>query len=183
MIRWFVLVLSAGASEAVGQVMTFEGFAPPGGVVNVNPTTPYSEAGFTLTPSNSSSAVFDAAAAVDMPGNSNSSFFGWQGGNIITLTKSGGGTFALQSILLGPSTIAAGSTSIALQGFLGGGGSVTLSPPSLSTATLAAPGWTNLTSVQFSATTDSAMDNVTIPAPAGLAVLGLGGLLSARRRR
>lgn len=183
MLRYAVIVVSIGASAALGQQMGFEGFAPAGGITNVSPTTPYTEAGFTLTPSNGSSAVFDAANGTDMPGNSNSSFFGWADGNTITLTRNGGGTFSLQSVLLGRSTIVPGPVTINLTGFLFGGGTVNASYPNLLTATLAAPNWTNLTSVEFSCTDDSAMDNIVIPAPSAMAMLGLAGCLATRRRR
>jgi len=38
------LLLFIAAGRAQGEVITFENFAPPGGVVNVNPASPYSEA-------------------------------------------------------------------------------------------------------------------------------------------
>ena len=183
MIRLTAVVVVALASGAAGQVMTFEGFAPAGGLINVSPATPYTEAGFTLTPSNASSAVFDATAAVDMPGNSNSSFFGWAENNIITLTRNGGGTFSLDSVLLGPSSVAAGPASVTLAAFFFGGSTANMTFPNLMTATLAAVGWTNLTHVEFRTTDDAAMDNVRIPAPGALAVLALGGALLGRRRR
>ena len=183
MIRYTAIAIALGASAAFGQQITFEDFAPAGGLTNVSPTTPYIEAGFTITPSNGSSAVFDATNGTDMPGNSNSDFFGWADGNTITLTRNGGGTFSLQSVLLGKSTIAVGAVTIDLTGFLFGGGTVNASFPNLLTATLAAPGWTNLTSVQFTCSDDSAMDNIVVPAPAGLSLLGVAGLLAVRRRR
>jgi hypothetical protein len=183
MMRLACVAVGAAASGVFGQVMTFEGFAPPGGVMNVSPTSPYTEAGFTLTPSNSSSAVFDATATTDMPGNSNSSFFGWQEGNIITLTRNGGGPFSLQSVLLGPSTLAGGPASITLAAFFTSAPTQNMTFPNLTTATLAVVGWTDLTRVEFRTTDDAAMDNVVVPAPAGLGVLVAGGMLVGRRRR
>ena len=50
------------ASSSHAAVLTFEGFAPPGGLVNVSPTTPYHEAGYTLTPLNAASAAATPAS-------------------------------------------------------------------------------------------------------------------------
>jgi len=60
---FFVLTVHSKAD-----VVTFEGLAPKGGAVNINPTLPYTEDGFTLTPSDTESAVFDAAAGSQFPG-------------------------------------------------------------------------------------------------------------------
>jgi hypothetical protein len=64
-------------------IITFEVIAPPGQVLNVNPSAPYSESGFTLTPSKAESAVFDAAVG-GFPGDT-TSWFGFAGFNTITL--------------------------------------------------------------------------------------------------
>ena len=127
------LLLFVAAGRAQGDVITFENFAPPGGVVNVNPASPYSEAGFRLTPTNAGSAVFDAAAVFDMPGNT-TDFFGFAEGNIITLTNVAGVPFNLSSLLLGPTTLAASpSVTITLVGNFAGGGSHDLRPDFRST--------------------------------------------------
>jgi hypothetical protein len=73
----FVCLLSFahGASAAT---ITFEGFASPGDqVINVNPGSPYSEAGFTLMPTNDESAVFDSTTGA-YPGDT-TDFFGFRG--------------------------------------------------------------------------------------------------------
>ena len=169
-------------------ILTFEGFAPAGGVVNVNPAVPYVESGFTLTPSNSLSAVFDSAAAVDFPGNSTSDFFGFMEGNIVTLT--GPSPFQLVSVLLGPSSLAGSPASITLVGNLFGGGFLNTTFANLTTATPAVLDWGNLSSVEFRTTADAAIDNVNLNVvavgePMSLLLLssGIAGLVARSRRR
>jgi hypothetical protein len=86
------------ASSAKATELFFEGFAPAGGLVNVSPGSPYTESGFTLTPSSSESAVFDAEGNA-LPGDP-TSWFGFAAGNTITLT--GPAPFDLNSLLVGP---------------------------------------------------------------------------------
>lgn len=182
------LILTIWASGAIaGTIVQFEGFAAPGGSLNVRPDEPFSEAGLTFTPSNPTSAVFDAANAVTFPGDP-TSWFGFAAGNTITVTADA--PFELDSILAGPSTIGSGTTIVTFTGyFFGGGTPLSVSFYDLQTATLERFGWMDLLDFTIYATTDSAIDNVTtvIPEPATAVLLsGAAGVLAiwlfSRRR-
>ncbi len=151
----------------------------------MNVVAPYTEAGFTLTPSSAQSAVFDSAAVLDFPGDT-TDFFGFAEGNLITLT--GPAPFILNSLLIGPNTASSTPTvSMTLLGTLSGGGTLTATFPGLSTATLETLNWANLTSVRFSATNDSALDDIVInqipvPEPASFSLLCVAALTVGARR-
>jgi PEP-CTERM motif len=179
-----IVFLALPVSHAAAVVITFEGIAPSGGLINVNALAPYTEAGFTFTPLNAQSAVFDSLATVDFPGDP-TDFFGFAESNQITLT--GPVPFTLNSLLLGPSTSSSTPTvSMTLVGNLLGGGMLTTTLTGLSTATLATLNWGTLTSVVISATNDSAIDNIAIvqvPEPSSLVLLGVGALACRGFRR
>jgi hypothetical protein len=185
------LVLFAGllgafaAHSKADVVLTFEGVAPPGSLVNVNPAAPYHESGFTLTPSNANSAVFDAGAVSKFAGDS-TSWFGFASNNLITLT--GPVAFDLESMLIGPSTIGSGVINFTITGQIFGGGSVSVTYNNLTTATDEVIGFTDLQSAVFSATSDAGIDNVAlaaVPEPRSLPVLAgcLIGLAAISYRR
>jgi hypothetical protein len=179
-----VLTLFAGVAPA--QVIGFENFAPPGDLVNIGPSNPYVEAGYQFSPSNANSAVFDAASSSTMLGNP-SSWFGFAGGNIITLTRVSGPPFSLTNLLAGPSSIALGNPiTLSLVGNVFGGGTLNASFPNLTTATLANLNWTNLASVTLSSTSDAGIDNVNftpVPEPTSLLLVGAGLLVGRAWRR
>jgi hypothetical protein len=93
-----IILVSASAAQAV--TLTFENFAPAGSLVNINPASPYTESGFTISVSNPLAAVVDSAVTPDMPGNL-TDFFAFDTSNTATLTFTGG-TFDLTSLLIGP---------------------------------------------------------------------------------
>ena len=174
-------------TEASATTITFEGFAPVGSLVNINPGFPYVEGGFTLTPTNPLSAVFDSAAVADMPGNL-TDFFGFQESNIPRLRPTGGGVFDLTSLLLGPSTNAGPNAviNVTITGHRAVGPDITSTLLGLTTATTATLNWTNLTSVDFTATNDAGLDDIvvtSVPEPASLTVLALGLAAIAATRR
>lgn len=170
-------------------VIDFEGVAPKYSLVNVSPSTPYTESGFTLTPFNDQSAVFDELALFSMIGNS-SDWFGFAESNTVTLTSNLSGTFDLLSLLIGPSFIGNNPIDALITGTLLGGGTVTSSLKGLTTATSTNLGWTNLTSVYFNSTDDAGIDNInvtvsSVPEPSTIALLGLGlvGIGFSRRKK
>lgn len=169
----------------------FEGFAPAGGLVNVAPDTAYSEDGFTITPTNGQSAIFDAAAAADFPGRSDSSFFGFAESNTLTLSFMGGGAFSLVSLIAGPSTIAtSASIDLTVTATLSDSSMVVLTFTDLMTATLIELNIANVVSAMFSTTDDAALDNILVnfaeipvPAAAPIFLMGIAALGFLRRRR
>ena len=102
-----LVLVTLPVTSASALTIAFENFAPAGVPANVNPSAPYSEAGFTLTPFNLNSAVFDSAAVVDFPGDT-TDFFGFGETNRITL--SGSAPFILNSLLIGPTTLSSTPT-------------------------------------------------------------------------
>ena len=182
-------VTAALAFNSEGAILTFENFAPSGSLVNINPQFPYTEQGFTLTPLNANSAVFDSAAVAKFPGD-NTDWFGFAPGNTITLT--GPIPFSLDSVLIGPSTIGIGIVNFTITGNVVGGGVLTATFNNLTTATAEFVGFTNLNSVMFSTTSDAGLDNVAItavPEPRSLSLFAAASALlvlsirASRRRK
>lgn len=174
------LILLAGllvcwVACAAATVIAFEGFVAPESLENVNPSSPYTEAGFTFTPSNSDAAVFSATAGSVFYGRA-SDWLGFAEGNTITLT--GPAPFDLESMWAGPSSIGGGTISFTVVGQLFGGGTVSATFTDLTTATLLELGFSNLSSVTFSATDDAGIDDVTvnssIPEPGSLLLMATG---------
>lgn len=174
------------AGNVHASLIDFEGFSSS--VTNVSTTVPYTEDGFTITPTNADSAVFDSTNSSDMVGNS-SDWFGFSDSNTPSLTRAAG-TFGLLDVLIGPSTVGGGVVDMSITGNVSGGGTLTSTFSGLTTATTAALGWNNLLSVSFSASDDAGIDDIrvtasTVPAPASVALLGLGlvGIGFFRRKR
>lgn len=188
-----IILVSASAAQAV--TLTFENFAPAGGVVNINPTSPYTESGFTISVTNPLAAVVDSAAPPDMAGNL-TDFFGFDTSNTATLTFTGG-TFDLASLLIG--TYALGSpppSDMVIVGMLAGGGTLTATFTGLTTATAANLNWVGLQSVRFNNTSASSpsaggLDDIVVTPSAAvpevesltLLVLGLFGVVVAGTRQ
>jgi hypothetical protein len=182
-----LVIVSLLASFALcsNATMLFEGVAPAGSVLNVNPGAPYTEAGFTLTPTDANSAVFDAGdPAAQFPGDS-TAYFGFASDNTILLT--GPASFNVGSLLVGPLSFSTGIVDVTFVGTIFGGGTVSTTFTGLTTATLETLGWNGLSSLQINSTSDTGLDNIdaaAVPEPGTLLLLGAGlSLIAARYRR
>lgn len=169
-------VLAAWLPVAAGAVtIAFEGVAAEASLEPVSPAAPYTESGFTITPSDTSSAIFDSASPEDFPGDA-TDWLGFAESNVLTLTFSGGtGVFDLTSVLIGPSSVGGGLVDVSIDGVLDGGGTLDASFLGLTTATTANLSWTGLTSVTFATTDDAGLDDLlAVPQPGALALVTLG---------
>ena len=184
-----IILVSASAAQAV--TLTFENFAAPGGLVNINPSFPYTEAGFTISVTTPLAVVVDSSATGKMPGNL-TDFFAFDTANTATLTFTGG-TFSLASLLIGPYVPATTPPiNMTIVGTLAGGGTVTATFTGLTTATTANLNWVGLQNVRFNNTGAGALDDIvvnsfaTVPEVDSLTLLALGLLFNigiARTRR
>ncbi len=196
--RWgapAALLLLLG-STAHATLIDFEDVS---GSTNVSPSTPYSAFGFTLTPLNSASGVFQN----EMPGDSTFTFDfqgedGVPGGpflNPITLT--GRGDFDLTSFIAGRTYFAPTKfpmLDLTVTGYFADGTSQMQTFTGLTDATLETLNWTYLTSGVFTGSTDAGIDNLSVagdpasatPEPGSLALVlmaGAAALVSLRRPR
>jgi len=156
----------------------------------------YSANGFTVSHPNSEPFEFTTAET------GNTSFY--QGSTmlfnntvngVITLAQDNGNPFDMDSIDIAALFVGGTNTTVNFTGNLNGGGQVfasftTSSGTGIETFSFAGLGFDNLDNMTWiqesSGGTFHQFDNVTvgvIPAPASLALLGLGGLVATRRRR
>ena len=185
LLTFLAAFLAASSSAAI---ITFEGVVPEGGSENVNPTEPYTEGLFTLTPSDEASAIFSATSGVNLPGNS-TDFFGFGPTNTITL--SGVVPFDLVSMFIGPTDIGSGTISFTVIGQIFGGGTTSITFTDLTTGGVQLIGFTNLESATFSTPSDAGIDDITLstaadsPEPTSVILFatGLLALCGLRRRQ
>jgi hypothetical protein len=182
-----ISALSLSALPLIASEIQFEGYAPSGGLTNVSPGFPYTEAGFTLTPTDFNSAVFDAAyGGATFPGDT-TSWFGFSADNLITMT--GPSSFNLASLDIGPSSLGSGNINATITADLFGGGTLSATFTGLTTDTTETLNWTGLTDVTISVTSDAGLDNISTdivngPEPGTLLMLAIGlATLGARRWR
>jgi len=186
-----LMTVSANASVLI----TFEGYAPNGGLVFIPPA--YTESGFTLSYSpsdggaNDKAAIFGASSQ-GMIGDSTASLaFNSSEGSSVTLT--GPGSFDLFSLDLGGYAGAPGNqhTNITLTGYLTAGGTEAMTFSNLLSETTENVNWTGLDHVVFTGSYYGAMDNIVTsggnatPEPGTMLLLGAGtaALALIRRRK
>jgi len=190
------LAVMGGAGTAQALTIDFDDFAfNDTGIHDLTPISGTLERdGFTFTPSQFTK--FDVLGTQEARFAGEVAMFNNENTGTTTLTRDGGGTFAVESIdvanILGP-----GANSITFHGAVHGGGTVTESFSfdsfgHLTTLSLDSD-FANLDALSFDENgnpsfqfTDLVVDaDAAVPEPAGLAVLGGGliGLLLARRRR
>ncbi|MCU1330817.1 MAG: hypothetical protein JWN34_6187 [Bryobacterales bacterium] len=199
-VKNFTLCLAAAAAalaittvSADAATITFEGYAPNGGLVTLPPD--YTESGFILsyTGYNGTTgvAVFGAGAS-GMVGNLTSNL-GWNTSYGSSVTLTGPESFDLLSVDLGAYIAAPGDkhTNITLTGNVAAGGTLTKTFEGLLGATTETLNWTGLQSVVFTGTYYGTMDNIVTgdanaaPEPGTMLLLGagVGTLVLIRRRR
>jgi hypothetical protein len=179
------LLVFGGVSSYASEI-TFDGYAPTGGYVNLY-GTPYTSDGYTFTALNTSSDIFDAGWPYYLVGD-DTSFLGM---GEATVTVTGPPSFELISLQAGPSSLQP-MGNLTVTGYLLGGGteSETISPvTTLTTETL---DWSGLDEFTLSADSDLGVDNIfvqasspsPVPEPGTLLLLGTGILaLSIMGRR
>lgn len=133
----------------VGSIMTFEPLATPG-TSYTSTTAPYTEAGFTITPGSSFCLIQMGNTDLFMGSTGLSSC---TANGINTLTKVGGGAFALLSMDLAPfGRSYGGGAPVAFVGHKAGGGTVSVTfnaPQSFNFSTYQFAGFDNLISVTW----------------------------------
>jgi hypothetical protein len=170
-----LLVFSAGLSHA--GTIQFEGFAPVGG--GIFGVSPYKEAGFTLTnltnvPADQADGIFDPSYPFPFLNTNGSAVFGFcsfcgsGGASTVIGLDQPGSVFSLVSLDAAALEALSGDVqSIVAAGNIKGGGTVTQTLDLTDTwTTFAFQGFTNLTSVVFSAAfpivPNPAMDNIVV---------------------
>jgi hypothetical protein len=194
-----MMVLTVRSAQAQF-VMTFDGNSCSG-TASTDGTSAYTESGFELLFGGSSGYAYWCSGSAGYAG-SNSIFNNTPGG-LTTLSRVGGGTFALSSIDLATILAGEGGGSVLFTGDLLGGGTITATEgwsgstgsPALQTD-LFGSGWTNLVDVTFSQADNEPFyqfDNVVLnnvalsvtpePATVTLLAIGLVGVAGVRKRR
>ena len=174
-------------------VISFEGYAPNGGLVLVPPA--YTESGFTLSyasadgNANDKAAIFGASSAGLIGDTTANLAWNTNQGSYVTLT--GPGSFDLFSLDLGGYTEAPGNqhTNITLTGYLTAGGTETVTFYNLLSQTTENVNWTGLDHVVFTGSYYGAMDNIVTsggnatPEPGTMLLLGAGAAALALVQR
>ena len=185
-LRTLTYLLTALASNSFATVINFEGLAKSGSIVNVNPSAPYQEAGYTLRPLNVAAAVFGPGyPGPPLPGD-DTSIFGFSVGNTVTLT--GPAPFDLNTAVIGRlnyATVSTSNATLTIVGNIAGGSTVTVTISNLGAAAEQVIGMTNLQSAFLSATNNNVgIDDISmtaaIPEPACMFLFGAAFLLTVR---
>jgi hypothetical protein len=176
----FFLVLGAASSYA--SEITFEGYAPAGGGVNLY-GAPYTADGYTFTASNSFADIFDAGwTSFYLVGDDTS----WLGLGATTVTVTGPPSFELISLQVGPFSFQP-MGDLTVTGYLLGGGTESEIISPVTTLTTETLDWSGLDEFTLSADSDLGVDNIFLqasgttatPEPGTMLLFGTGILALA----